>query len=71
MRIVTQEQAQREPLAYTLRSATLATGLSENTLRRRAAEGRLRLVKIEGRTLVDGDSLRAMIRGAATGQAAA
>jgi hypothetical protein len=54
-----------ERLSYTLPEAKQATGLSENTLRRRAAEGRLRLVKIEGRTLVDAASLRALIGGAA------
>ena len=57
------EQQNAAPLAYTLRAAVLASGLSEDTLRRCAKRGRLILRRVEGRTLVDGDSLRALIRG--------
>ena len=48
-------------LAYTLNAATAACGLSRSTLYRHAAAGRLRLVKVGGRTLVDAASLRALI----------
>ncbi len=54
-----------DPLAYTLSAATAACGLSRSTLYRHAATGRLRLVKVGGRTLVDAASLRALV-GAAT-----
>lgn len=51
------------PLAYTLADATALCGLSRSTLCRHAAAGRLRLVKVGGRTLVDADSLRNLIGG--------
>jgi excisionase family DNA binding protein len=49
------------PLSYTLNAAAAASGLSRSTLYRHAAAGRLRLVKVGGRTLVDAASLRALI----------
>jgi excisionase family DNA binding protein len=49
------------PLAYTLNSAAAASGLSRSTLYRHAAAGRLRLVKVGGRTLVDAASLRSLV----------
>lgn len=52
------------PLAYTLSDASAACGLSRSTLYRHAAAGRLRLVRVGGRTLVDAASLRALLRGA-------
>jgi hypothetical protein len=55
-------QARAEPLSYTLAAATLASGMSEDTLRRLAKKGRLVLLRIEGRTFVDGESLRALIQ---------
>ncbi len=48
-------------LVYTLRDAAYVSSLSEDTLRRRAKEGKLRLVKVEGRTLVDAASLRRLL----------
>lgn len=48
-------------LAFTLHDAARISGLSQATLRRRAAEGRLRLLRVGGRTLVAGDSLRALL----------
>ena len=54
-----------DPLAYTLNDATAACGLSRSTLYRHAKAGRLRLVKVGGRTLVDAASLRALTGGAA------
>jgi hypothetical protein len=50
-----------EALTYTLADASRLCGLSQASLRRRAAEGSLRLVKVGGRTLVDGASLRRML----------
>ena len=49
------------PLTYTLNDATKVSGLSRSTLYRHARAGRLRLVKVGGRTLVDADSLRALL----------
>jgi excisionase family DNA binding protein len=53
------------PLAYTLSDATAACGLSRSTLYRHAKAGRLRLVRVGGRTLVDAASLRVLIGSAA------
>ena len=49
------------PLTHTLNAAAQLTGLSRSTLYRHAAAGTLRLVKVGGRTLVDADSLRALV----------
>ena len=54
-----------DPLTYTLNAATGVCGLSRSTLYRHAAAGRLRLVKVGGRTLVDAASPRALVGGAA------
>ena len=48
-------------LTYTFAGATAMSGLSEATLRRRAREGQLRLVRVGSRTLVVGDSLRRLL----------
>ena len=48
-------------LTHTLNDAAHITGLSRSTLYRHAAAGRLRLVKVGGRTLVDAGSLRALV----------
>ena len=50
-----------EPLSYTLNAAAAASGLSRSTLYRHGAAGKLRLVKVGGRTLVDAASLRALV----------
>lgn len=50
-----------DPLAYTLNAATAASGLSRSTLYRHSAAGRLKLVRVGGRTLVDAGSLRALV----------
>lgn len=50
-----------DPLTYTLNAAAAASGLSRSTLYRHGAAGRLRLVKVGGRTLVDAGSLRALV----------
>jgi len=48
-------------LSYTLQQAARLCGLSTITLRRRGAEGKLRLFRCGGRCMVDGDSLRRMV----------
>lgn len=48
-------------LSYTLQQAARLCGLSPITLRRRGAEGKLRLFRCGGRRMVDGDSLRRMV----------
>ncbi|MDW8399102.1 MAG: excisionase family DNA-binding protein [Acetobacteraceae bacterium] len=48
-------------LTYTLDEAAAVTGLSTSTLRRRAAEGALRLVRVGGRTLVPADALHRLV----------
>ncbi len=48
-------------LTHTLNDAAHITGQSRSTLYRHAAAGRLRLVKVGGRTLVDAGSLRALV----------
>ncbi|WP_237214205.1 helix-turn-helix domain-containing protein [Falsiroseomonas oryziterrae] len=58
-------------ITYTLPDAARISGLSQATLRRRAAEGALRLFRVGGRTLVNGDSLRALLTGARQMQEAA
>ena len=48
-------------LTYTLNDAARITGLSRSTLYRHAAAGRLRLIKVGGRSLVDAGSLRSLV----------
>jgi hypothetical protein len=50
-----------DALTFTLADAARMSGLSQATLRRRASEGGLRLVKVGGRTLVDAASLRRLL----------
>ena len=49
------------PIAVTLGEAARLSGLSQATLRRRAAEGRLTLRKVGGRTLVLYESLARLL----------
>jgi hypothetical protein len=51
-----------EAFAYTLADAERMSGLSQASLRRRAAEGHLKLLKIGGRRLVSGTSLRHLLK---------
>ena len=48
-------------LTYTLADAARISGLSRATLYRHEKAGRLRLVKVGGRTLVSGGSLRRLL----------
>jgi hypothetical protein len=50
-----------DAISYTLHDAARITGLSPVTLRRRATDGRLRLLRVGGRTPVDGISLRQLL----------
>jgi excisionase family DNA binding protein len=50
-----------DALAYGLHDAARLSGLSRATLRRRAAEGRLKLVRVGGRTLIPADSLKRLL----------
>ncbi|MCB4820753.1 helix-turn-helix domain-containing protein [Roseicella aerolata] len=49
------------PLSYTLNDACRVSGLSRATLYRHGAAGKLRLLKVGGRTLVCAASLRALL----------
>jgi excisionase family DNA binding protein len=49
------------PITHTLNDAARITGLSRSTLYRHAAAGRLRMVRVGGRTLVDAVSLRVLV----------
>ena len=51
----------REALTFTLPGASSLSGLSVATLRRRAKDGSLLLVRVGSRTLVIGDSFRRML----------
>ena len=52
-----------QPLAMPLARAAAWSGLSRSTIYRMAAQGRVRLVKAGRSTLVDADSLRAVVAG--------
>ena len=49
-------------LAYRVDEVRMMGGPARTKLYELAAEGKLRLVRIAGRTLVDGDSLRTLLR---------
>ena len=49
------------PLAYRIRDACQVIGLGTTSIYKLAGEGKLRLVKVAGRTLVDAASLRSLI----------
>jgi hypothetical protein len=57
-------------LAYRVDEVPLMGGPKRTKLYELAAEGHLKLVKVAGRTLVDGDSLRALLRNGTTQNAA-
>lgn len=59
-----------EVIAVTLQRAAGLSGLSIATLRRHASAGRLRLLRVGGRTLVEAASLRRMILGSTDGGSA-
>lgn len=55
-----------EPIAYRIEDAMRVIGLGRTSLYALANEGKLRMVKVAGRTLVDAASLRALVGKAAT-----
>jgi len=50
-----------EKLAYSIKEACKATSLSRTTIYSHVAAGRLRVVRIGGRTIVPAESLRAFL----------
>lgn len=54
-------QTLETPISFSIKGACAATGLSRTKIYALIADGRLRAVKIDGRTLIPADSLRALI----------
>lgn len=54
---------QSGPLAYSIAAACRASSLGRTTLYGLIAKGRLRVIKVGGRTLVPADSLRQLLSG--------
>lgn len=52
--------ARTEPLGYRVDEACKVAGIGRTSLYKLANEGKIRLVKVAGRTIVDGESLRAI-----------
>ncbi len=57
--------ARPDALAFTIPDAQSLGAPGRTTIYDLAKAGKLRLLKVAGRTMVDGDSLRALLRGAA------
>ncbi len=53
------------PLAYSIKAACAASSLGKTTIYAHIAAGRLKAVRIQGRTIIPADSLRALIAGEA------
>lgn len=51
------------PLAYSIRDACAVSSLSRSSIYLRIAEGRLRAVKVCGRTVIPAESLKALLEG--------
>ncbi len=51
-----------DALAYRVREARLMGGPGKTRIYELAQEGKLRLVRVGGQTLIDGDSLRTLLR---------
>ncbi len=49
--------------AFTIKDAQAMGAPGRTSIYKLAAEGKLRLIRVAGRTLIDGDSLRALLRG--------
>lgn len=54
-----------DALAFTILDGCRVAGISRATVYRLFDEGKLRRVKVRNRSLIDGDSLRALISGVA------
>ena len=59
------ESTSREPLAYRLDDACRAVGISKSSLYALARDGQIKLIRIAGRSLVEGASLRRLVAEAA------
>lgn len=53
-------------LAYSIKEACAATSLGKTSIYKNIAAGRLRAVRVLGRTLIPADSLEALIAGEAS-----
>lgn len=62
---MTSKHSSSEKLAYSIREACTASSLGRTTLYAHIAAGRLRVVKIGGRTLIPADSLHMLVAGEA------
>ena len=51
------------PLAYSIKDACAASSLGRTTLYSHIAAGRLRAIRVGGRTLIPADSLNALVLG--------
>lgn len=56
---------QQEKMAYSIREACAASSLSRSTLYSQISSGKLRVVRIGGRTIVPAEALRALLAGEA------
>lgn len=50
-------------LAYSIREAVRATSLARSTIYNHISSGRLKAIRIGGRTVIPADSLHALLRG--------
>ena len=50
-----------EPLSYNVEDACRMIGIGRTSIYRLATEGKIRIIKVAGRSLVPADSLRALI----------
>lgn len=55
--------APADALAFRVNDARIHAGLSRTTLYKLINDGRLKALNVAGRTLIEGDSLRALLRG--------
>lgn len=55
-----------DKLAYSVKEACKATSLSKTTIYTHIAAGKLRVVRIGGRTVIPAESLRELIAGGST-----
>ena len=53
------------PLAYSIKDASIVSSLGRTTLYAHINAGRLRAIRVGGRTLIPADSLRGLITGEA------
>lgn len=51
-----------EPLAYRVNDASSALGIGRTKLYELAATGKIRMIKVAGRTIIPADSLRDLIK---------